>query len=106
MQIITLEQAKVQLNVSFSARDTAITQLANGLEAEILSHIGVPTKAAALALTPEPMQDLLESVLESAVLLCLTPRDQDNTFNIWDPKFPLSRMLQPFRVPSISPGTD
>lgn len=103
MQIVTLAQAKVQLEITFSARDAAVTQLVDGVENELLAYIGVPTKDAALALVAEDMAEVLEGVLENAVLASLAPKSKDSAFNILTPA--IRRMLSPFVVPAVSSGS-
>lgn len=105
MQIITLTEAKTQLGVTFTDTDAAITLLVDGLEAEVLTYIGVPTLAAALENVPDEMSAMCEAVLRNAVLVNLAPRRQDSSFDIWKGGG-LTRMLFPFKVPAISTGTE
>jgi hypothetical protein len=102
MQIITLADAKLQLNITGTARDSHITLLVDGIEAELLSYIGVPTKAAALALVEAEMATVLEACLEQAVLASLPPKAKDASFNILTPS--VRRMLFPFVIPAVSAG--
>jgi hypothetical protein len=103
MQLVTLAEAKLQLEITFSSRDTAVTQMVDGVEAELLAYIGVPTKAAALALGPEEMATVLEGTLKTAVLCSLSPRSKDSSYNILTPA--VRRMLSMFVVPAVSAGS-
>lgn len=110
MQIVTLQQVKDQLNITFTTRDTALTDLTNRVENELLQYIGVADVAGLLEVltgTESPsdeMQALVLSALESATLLAVHMRNQDPAADIWKGGI-LNRLLTPYRVPSISPGT-
>ena len=104
MQIVTLDQVKDQLNITFSARDNALTDLANRTENELLQYIGVTDLEELYAAVGETSA-LATSALESAVLLAVHMRNQDPAADIWKGGT-LVRLLLPYRVPTFSPGTD
>lgn len=104
MQIVTLQQVKDQLNISFSARDNALTDLTNRVENELLQYIGVADMDALYALIGET-SDLASAALESATLLAVHLRNQDPAADIWKGGV-LVRLLMPYRVPGIGTGTN
>lgn len=105
MQIVTLQQVKDQSGITFSSRDAYLTQLANGIEAEIFGYLRADTKAAVIATAPTELGDQAEAILENAVLVCIVPRMKDGMADIWKGGV-LARMLQPYRLPGIAVETD
>jgi hypothetical protein len=103
MQIVTLQKVKVQAGVTYSSRDNYLTQLANGIEAEIFAYLGADTKAEVTASVPTELSGQADAILENAVLVCIVPRMRDAMCDIWKGGT-LARMLFPYRVPSISGG--
>lgn len=95
MKVITLENLKALSNVSFSASDTKLTLVANGVEAAVEKYLGrdlddlTPAEASAI-----------EFDLTAAAAMKWT----DNGLDIWKGGM-LARALFPLRVPAIGVGT-
>lgn len=105
MQIITLQEAKDQLGVTFAALDTRITQLVDGIEAEIFAYLNCATVDIAIAQAPATLGPAMaEASLKNAVLVNLGPRQQDAAWDIWKGGR-LARQLFPFRVPQMGTGS-
>lgn len=105
MQIVTLQQVKDQLGVTFTATDAVLTLLANGIEAEIFAYLNAATKEQVLEAAPARLGSAMaEAALVNAVLVNLAPRRRDSAFDIWKGGR-LARMLFPFRIPGIGVGS-
>lgn len=104
MLIVTLQEVKDQLGVTFTATDAALTLLANGIEAEIFGYVEASTVDELLARVPQAMSAQAEAILKNAVLVNCSPRRADNAFDIWKGGR-LARMLFQFRVPAVGIGS-
>lgn len=104
MQIVTLDQVKGQLNITFSSRDAAITDIINRTENELLQYIGVADLDALYAAVGETSV-LVSSALESAVIIGCHMRNQDPGADIWKGGV-ITRLLFPYRVPAIAAASD
>ncbi len=103
MQIVTLDQVKGQLNITFSSRDTALTDLANRVEYEVLQYMGFASFVAFE--TAHGTEAIYSATVESAVLLAVHMRNQDPAADIWKGGV-LARLLAPYRAPAIGVATD
>lgn len=111
MQLVTLQELKDMLNITFSAQDTVLTTYGNLAEGFVLQYVGVTSKAELLERltgTEAPSADLEDLVLASmemgvryAVGLMYA---SNGTADVWKDGL-LVRLLMPYKVPGISPGT-
>lgn len=102
MEFVTLDQVKGQLNITFSARDTALTDLTNRVESELLQYMGFASFAAFQEAHGTEL--LYTATVESAILLAVHMRNQDPAADIWKGGI-LARLLLPYRVPAIGQDT-
>lgn len=94
MKVIDLTNLKALAKVTFTAQDTALTFVANGVEADVEKYLG-----RGLEELTEAQQSSIEYNLTAAAVL----KWQDAAHDIWH-KGILARALFPLRVPAIGVG--
>lgn len=102
MQIVTLQQVKDQLNITHSARDNALTDMANRAEYELLQYMGSLSWAAFQEL--HGTEAIYSAPVESAVLLAVALRNLDASADIWKGGT-IARLLMPYRPPAMGVAT-
>lgn len=95
MKLIDLANLKALANVTFSAQDTALTLVANGVEADVEKYLG-----RGLETLTEAEASSVEYNLTAAAVL----KWQATDYDIWA-KGILARALFPLRVPAIGVGS-
>lgn len=114
MQIVTLQEIKDQLSISFSGKDSDLTRYINLAEGAFLQYIKVGSKAELLERltgTESPSEELaaltmasLEMAVSYAVGRMYNAALANQQVDVWD-KLTV-RFLMPYRVPGVGPGTD
>lgn len=95
MKIIQLATMKALANVTFTAQDTALTAVANGVEADVEKYIGRDLDA----LTDTEASSIEYNLTAAAVL-----KWQNISHDIWERGI-LARALFPLRTPAIGVGS-
>lgn len=102
MQIVTLQQVKDQLNITHSARDNALTDMANRAEYELLQFMGYASWAEFQVV--HGTEAVYSATVESAVLLAVSMRNLDAAADVWKGGT-LARLLMPYRPPAMGVAT-
>lgn len=95
MKVISLNNLKALANVTFTAQDTALTLVANGVEADVEKYLG-----RGLETLTEAEQTSVEFNLTAAAVL----KWQNAASDIWE-KGILARALFPLRTPAVGIGS-
>lgn len=95
MKIIQLATMKALANVTFTAQDTAMTAVANGVEADVEKYIGRDLDT----LTDAEATSIEYNLTAAAVL-----KWQTLAHDIWERGI-LARALFPLRIPAIGVGS-
>lgn len=102
MQIVTLDEVKLDLNITHAAQDGRLTGIINRAEGEILQYCGLADMEAFYAVFGE--SDVARAGIESAVRHVSAVRFHNSIADIWTGGF-LGRLLMPYRQPAFSSGT-
>lgn len=95
MKVIDLSSMKALANVTFTSQDTAMTLVANGVEADVEKYLG-----RGLETLTEAEATSVEYNLTAAAVL----KWQATDYDIWA-KGILARALFPLRVPAVGIGS-
>jgi Phage gp6-like head-tail connector protein len=102
VQIVTLAEVKLDLNITHDAQDARLTGIINRAENEILQYCNLANMDAFYGLFGDT--DVARAGLESAVRHVSAVRFHNALADIWAGGF-LARLLMPYRQPAFSSGT-